>query len=44
VVSSALREVLQWEPQLSLEDDLALTYRWIEGELKKSSIPATATV
>lgn len=28
-----LREVLNWEPQISLEHGLADTYRWIEGEL-----------
>jgi len=42
--NSRLREVLKWEPQISLEDGLASTYSWIEGELKKNSIPATAGV
>lgn len=42
--NTRLREVLKWEPQVSLEDGLARTYRWIEGELKKSSILATAAV
>lgn len=42
--NARLREVLKWEPQISLEDGLARTYRWIEGEVEKSSIPATATV
>jgi len=37
--NSRLREVLKWEPQISLEDGLASTYSWIEGELKKNSIP-----
>ena len=30
-----LRQVLGWEPQISLEEGLARTYRWIEGELQK---------
>ncbi len=28
-----LREVLGWEPKVSLEEGLAVTYRWIEKEL-----------
>jgi GDP-D-mannose 3',5'-epimerase len=31
--NSRIREVLDWEPQTSLEDGLAQTYRWIEKEL-----------
>jgi nucleoside-diphosphate-sugar epimerase len=31
--NSLLREVLQWEPQISLEEGLAKTYAWIEGEV-----------
>jgi nucleoside-diphosphate-sugar epimerase len=43
--NTRLREVLKWEPQISLEDGLARTYRWIEGELqKKGAIPAAAAV
>jgi nucleoside-diphosphate-sugar epimerase len=38
-----LKRILKWEPQISLEDGLARTYAWIEGELKNSSIPAAAT-
>jgi nucleoside-diphosphate-sugar epimerase len=42
--NSRLREVLKWEPQISLEDGLARTYQWIEAEVKKNSVPAAATV
>lgn len=31
--NSLLRQVLGWEPQTSLEDGLAITYRWIEAQL-----------
>jgi len=41
--NTRLREVLNWEPQISLEDGLARTYVWIEGELKKHLVPAMAT-
>ncbi len=34
--NSKLREVLGWEPQISLEEGLKTTYRWIEEEVKKS--------
>lgn len=40
--NTRLREVLKWEPQVSLEDGLAITYRWIAGELKKNLVPAIA--
>jgi nucleoside-diphosphate-sugar epimerase len=42
--NTRLREILKWEPKVSLEDGLAKTYRWIEGELKKNPILAAATV
>jgi nucleoside-diphosphate-sugar epimerase len=41
--NTRLREVLGWEPQVSLEDGLALTYAWIEGEVRKNLVPAMAT-
>jgi nucleoside-diphosphate-sugar epimerase len=34
--NTRLRQVLQWEPQTSLEEGLGHTYRWIEGELAKA--------
>ncbi len=33
--NSRLREVLGWEPQTSLEDGLARTYRWIESQVRE---------
>ena len=33
--NTRLREVLAWEPQISLEDGLARTYAWIEDEVKR---------
>jgi nucleoside-diphosphate-sugar epimerase len=30
-----LRQVLGWEPRVSLEEGLGRTYRWIEGEVRK---------
>jgi len=32
--NARLREVLRWEPQVSLEEGLARTYAWIEGRLR----------
>ncbi|MCA1567945.1 MAG: NAD-dependent epimerase/dehydratase family protein [Acidobacteria bacterium] len=34
--NTRLREVLGWEPQISLEEGLRLTYEWIRGELEMS--------
>ena len=34
--NTRLRKVLGWEPQTSLEDGLANTYQWIEGEVARS--------
>src|SRR5215210_1077649 len=41
--NNRLREVLSWEPQISLSEGLAPTYRWIESELKTTKrVPAPA--
>jgi nucleoside-diphosphate-sugar epimerase len=41
--NSLLREVLQWEPRISLEDGLARTYDWISNQLRAiGRLPATA--
>jgi GDP-D-mannose 3',5'-epimerase len=40
--NTRLRQVLNWEPTISLEDGLARTYQWIAGELKKKAIPVGA--
>jgi nucleoside-diphosphate-sugar epimerase len=34
--NSRLRQVLQWEPRISLEEGLGRTYAWIAGELAKA--------
>ncbi len=36
--NNLLRKVLRWEPQISLEKGLALTYQWISSELQKQDI------
>jgi GDP-D-mannose 3', 5'-epimerase len=33
--NTRLREVLGWEPRISLEDGLARTYRWIESQVRE---------
>ncbi len=46
--NTRLREVLGWEPQVSLEEGLAQTYRWIEAQLEARMVatgePAPAAV
>jgi len=44
--NTLLRQVLGWEPEISLEDGLARTYVWIEAQLKArlESSSATPTV
>lgn len=34
--NSKLRDILKWEPTIDLEEGLAKTYEWIEGEVAKS--------
>lgn len=34
--NTLLNQVLGWEPSIGLEDGLQITYRWIEGELRKA--------
>ena len=37
--NTRLREVLKWEPSVSLENGLATTYRWIEQQLEAKPEP-----
>jgi nucleoside-diphosphate-sugar epimerase len=43
--NSRLRQVLGWEPSISLEQGLAVSYKWIESEIAKGkqALAATAT-
>ena len=41
--NSKLREVLAWEPNISLEDGLAKTYRWIEEQVRQGYLPKHET-
>lgn len=34
--NSKLREILDWEPSISLEDGLKITYEWIESQVRES--------
>jgi nucleoside-diphosphate-sugar epimerase len=40
--NTRLREVLGWEPAISLEDGLARTYHWIAAELTSHKAAQTA--
>jgi nucleoside-diphosphate-sugar epimerase len=35
--NTKLREVLNWEPTISLEEGLAVTYRWIEEQVQNKT-------
>jgi GDP-D-mannose 3', 5'-epimerase len=39
--NSRLRETLGWEPSISLEEGLTITYRWIENELRRAGRTTT---
>jgi nucleoside-diphosphate-sugar epimerase len=40
--NTLLRQVLDWEPRVSLEKGLEVTYRWIESQLREAGrLPAT---
>jgi len=36
--NTRLRQVLNWEPGISLEEGLTKTYRWIAGELERKAV------
>lgn len=40
--NTRLREILKWEPKVSLEEGLAITYKWIAVELRKKTLQEVA--
>jgi GDP-D-mannose 3',5'-epimerase len=42
--NTRLRQVLGWEPEISLEEGLARTYAWIEGQVEKLGFGASSEV
>jgi nucleoside-diphosphate-sugar epimerase len=40
--NTKLRQVLDWEPSISLEEGLAKTYEWIERQVKKEHVKSRA--
>ena len=41
--SSRLRHVLGWEPQISLEEGLARTYKWVEAQVERKLASGVST-
>lgn len=39
--NTRLRQVLGWEPRISLEDGIAHTYRWIEAQVRAAAVHDT---
>jgi hypothetical protein len=43
--NTRLRDILAWEPQISLEEGLSRTYRWIEAQVREKLVhPVADTV
>ncbi len=40
--NALLRRALDWEPRVSLEEGLQITYRWIEEQVRRETIAAAA--
>ena len=40
--NSLLRKVLKWEPQISLEEGMTVTYRWIEEQVRRKTAAGAA--
>ena len=41
--NARLAQVLGWQPSISLEQGLQITYKWIEAELRKAGRVAVAS-
>jgi GDP-D-mannose 3',5'-epimerase len=40
--NSRLREILEWEPQITLEEGMARTYAWIEQQVEPKLVAVSA--